>query len=115
MLVSFVACRRRPRQLKVSWRKVLVWRVNGHGTEKEHSSLVLCRARSEARSGSVGRRGVETSWQALPRAHQSQERLHAAEERLAPASAARAEIAQEGQASLARVEAAQESRDDEQR
>ena len=43
-----------------------------------------------------------------------QERLHAAEERLAPAaSAARAEVAQEGQASPARVEAAQESRNEE--
>ena len=40
-----------------------------------------------------------------------QQRLRAAEERLAPAaSAARAETAQEGQASLARVEFAQESR-----
>ena len=40
-----------------------------------------------------------------------QERLHAAEERLAPAaSAARTEVAQEGQASPARVEVAQESR-----
>ena len=43
-----------------------------------------------------------------------QKRLRTAEERLAPAaSAARAEVAQEGQASLARVELAQESRDEE--
>ena len=43
-----------------------------------------------------------------------QQRLRTVEERLAPAaSAARAEVAQEGQASLARVEAAQESQDEE--
>ena len=43
-----------------------------------------------------------------------QERLHAAEERLAPAaSAARAEVALEGQALPARVDVAQESRDEE--
>ena len=42
------------------------------------------------------------------------QRLCTVEERLAPAaSAARAEIAQEGQASPARVEVAQESRDEE--
>ena len=41
-----------------------------------------------------------------------QQRLRAAEDRLAPAaSAARAEVAQEGEVSLARVELAQESRD----
>ena len=43
-----------------------------------------------------------------------QQRLRTAEERLAPAaSAARAEVAQEGQASPARVKAAQESQDEE--
>ena len=43
-----------------------------------------------------------------------QQRLRTAEERLAPAaSAARAEIAEEGQVSPARVEVAQESRDEE--
>ena len=43
-----------------------------------------------------------------------QQRLRTVEERLAPAaSAARAEVAQEGQASPARVEVAQESRDEE--
>ena len=43
-----------------------------------------------------------------------QQRLRTAEERLAPAaSAARAEAAQDGQASLARVELAQERRDEE--
>ena len=43
-----------------------------------------------------------------------QQRLRAAEERLAPtALAARAEVAHEGQASPAKVEVAQESRDEE--
>ena len=43
-----------------------------------------------------------------------QQRLRTAEERLAPAaSAARAEVAQEGQVSPARAELAQESRDEE--
>ena len=53
---------------------------NGHGTERRQSSLVLYQARSRTRKvwilqglrrmpcGSVGRRGVETSWQGVPRA-----------------------------------------------
>ena len=52
---------------------------------------------------------VDTMWH-----DEGQEKLRAAEKRLAPAaSAARAEVAQEGQASLARVEVAQESPDEE--
>ena len=56
---------------------------NSHGTERRQSSLVPYQARSGTRKmwvfrgllgmpcGSVERRGVETSWQGVPRAHQS--------------------------------------------
>ena len=68
--------------------------------------------------GSVGRRVVEMAESASERqgcaTTAGQQRLHTAEERLAPAaSAARAEEAEEGQASPARVGVAQESRAEE--
>ena len=107
-------------------------RVTGTVVEpREDKALWFCGSRATQLAkcglrgmpcGSVGRRSVETHGKECRERIRvdtmcddtGQERLRTAEERLAPAaSAARAEAAQEGHASPAWVEVAQESRDEE--
>ena len=104
-----------PREDKARWFCI---QARWWNSQSVHSPMIVRDVRVAASGDEVSRRHGEECRQRIRVAMMcddaGQQRLRTAEERLAPAApAARAESAQEGQASPARVEVAQESRDEE--